>query len=107
MPRRRKYDYELADRLAAAHGVKRQTVIKAWRDGRSYESPSLLARTSRRSAGISLSLAVMAHLSDYGEVWTRQAIGEVCGCEREAIRYIEKRALKKLRKLGALRRELS
>jgi hypothetical protein len=53
--------------------------------------------SSKKSAETNMKLAVLAVVGS-GSPWTLQAIGDVCGVSREAIRQVEFAALKKLRK---------
>jgi|TARA_R110000787_G_scaffold40727_1_gene100954 hypothetical protein len=103
--RPRKYDLELAERLGKEFGLRPQTVIAAWRAGRELVMTKSTGASKTRSADIDLHLAVMAHASD-GSPLSHDLIGEVCGCNGESIRTIERKALKKLRKVSSLRSEL-
>jgi hypothetical protein len=105
MGRIRKYDYQLASQLAAKHGLKPQTVIAAWRDGREVTDSRSTGASASRTLDINLHLAVLASAAD-GRTLTCDIIGEVCGCDGESIRTIEQKALKKLRKLKHFKREL-
>ena len=106
MGRPRKYDLKLAEQLGEKFGLRPQTVIAAWRAGRELAMTKSTGASKTRTADIDLHLAVMAHASD-GRSLSHDLIGEVCGCNGESIRNIEKKALKKLRKVSSLRREMS
>lgn len=98
--KRRKYDHELADKLADEHGIARNTVIKCWREGRPVEGNG---RTSiKRNAEISENLAILAAISR-GRGWelSYQVIADICDCGRETIRAIELKAFKKLRRIAS------
>ncbi len=89
-----KWDWEKARRLAEIHGVTPSAIVSCWRDGR--ELGKKAASTAKKTEQVDLGLAVMVRVFN-GFPQPRTAIADVCGCSREAIRYIEKRALRKLR----------
>ena len=61
--------------------------------------PGIGKTNSRRTKQIDLSLTVLANIKPRSPL-TLQAIAEVCGTSREAIRQIEARALRKMRELS-------
>ena len=66
----------------------------------------VFGQTSKeKTQDINLRLAVMASLNPYGWSHSLEAISEVCGCGRESIRCVERKALFKLRNLLACLKE--
>lgn len=51
-----------------------------------------------KSARVDLGLAVMSAMAERGAMFTREEIGAFADCSGEAIRLIERRALRKLRR---------
>ena len=90
-----KWDWEEAKRLGKIHGVTPGAIVSCWRDGRKVKHHSKYS-TAKKGAQVDLGLAVMVKVFD-GFPQPRTAIAEVCGVSAEAIRYIEQKALRKLR----------
>lgn len=53
---------------------------------------------AEKSSGIDLGLAVISAITPPGHQWTLQDIAEVCGCHKNNIYLIERKALQKLRR---------
>ena len=95
-PRRnRKWDWEEASRLGERYGVTAGAIVSCWRDGRDVKK-QFRASTAKKPHQVDLGLAVMVMVFD-GFPQPRTAIADVCGVSAEAVRYIEERALRKLR----------
>ena len=92
-----KWDWEKAKRLGEIHGVTPGAIVSCWRDGRSVEKQfKRKIKTAKKTHQVDLGLAVMVRVFN-GFPQPRTAIADVCGVSREAIRYIEERALRKVR----------
>ena len=98
MGRRLIYDRAEIAEKAKRFGLAENTVKRYLREGRTLREPSPKSTTRKRTEEINLSLAVFAQVNPPGINHSLQTIADVCSCEREAIRWIQVRALKKFRK---------
>ena len=94
----RVWDLSKAARLAVEHGVTRQAVTRCWREGRPVGERS--NSSSSKTSDVNLALEVMVSLGASFPL-TLQAIADVCGVSKEAIRLIERGALRRVRSLLA------
>ena len=92
----KKWDWDEARRLGKIYGREPSTIVSCWRDGRPVGEKTFA--TNAKTKEMDLALVIMAR--NCQEPMTRNAIAEVCGCTREAIRVIELKALRKLRALS-------
>ena len=98
MGRNAKYDPAEVEEKSKRFGLAPNTVKRYLREGRTLRMPSPKSTTRKRTEEINLSLAVFATINPPGTDHTLETIAEVCGCEREAIRFIQVRAMMKFRR---------
>ena len=97
-PRKPKWDWDLARRLAEKHGRSPSSIVDCWRSGRPIGGDK--CATSKRTEEIDIALVVLVMCEDHP--MTRVDIADVCGCSPENIRQLENRAMIKLRKKANL-----
>ena len=89
-----KWDWAEARIIAEKVGRSPKTIVDCWRDGR----PIAPKAASHANKTEQVDLALEVFMSVYnGFPQPRTAIAAVCGTSAEAIRYIENKALRKMR----------
>jgi hypothetical protein len=86
-----------AEKVSRETGLSPRTVLDYWKLGKTPKKCigfSSYAKTDE----VNLSLAVMATLNEPGQNQTLKSIAEVCGISKEAIRSIEQKALRNIRR---------
>ena len=57
--------------------------------------------TKSKTAEIDLHLAIAAKLNHYGDAWSLHELGRYCNASHEAFRIMERKALRRVKKLWA------
>ena len=91
-----------ASRVSRETGLSPRTVLDYWKLGKTPTKCKAFS-SYKKTDEINLRLAVFASINEPGQNQTLKSIGEVCGISKEAIRSIEQKALRNIRrKVGSL-----
>ena len=86
-----------AEKVARETGLTSRTVMDYWKLGKT-PTKCIGFSSYAKTDEINLSLAVFASINEPGQNQTLKSIAEVCGISKEAIRSIEQKALRNIRR---------